>query len=129
MIGHQGCFGVYFPEFIHAFEDYVKSPKWHQANQNGDLWWSPYLTICPYHIFCFIDCKKYQINLPFAGPSRDFNGAGRKPRYDITQCAFYTHHGKMHGIKIETIYLPNSFATIFSPMSCRCLDIGGGSSL
>ena len=41
------------------------------------------------------------------------------------QRAFYTRHKMLHGIKIETVLLPNGISTLSGPYSARASDIGG----
>jgi hypothetical protein len=41
----------------------------------------------------------------------------------FTQRAFYTGFKKLHGIKVETVFLPNEISTLFGPVSARRSDI------
>ena len=125
ILGHQGLlrFVDEFPQYFEAIEKYVKKPKWHR-NDNGDLWWSPGLANLPFWIFGFMDCSIYRSNVPYSGPHGDIVGAGRKPWYHIMQRAIYTGWKSIHGMKIETVRLPNGMSTVFGPVSCRRADIG-----
>lgn len=124
ILGHQGLlrFVDQFPEYFQAIEDYVKKPKWHK-DEDGNMWWSPGLAYLPYWIFAFIDCSIYRGNVPYSGPDGDVVGAGRKPWYEIMQRAIYTGWKCIHGMKIETVRLPNGISTVFGPVSCRRCDI------
>mmetsp|Transcript_17599 Transcript_17599/g.35153 ORF Transcript_17599/g.35153 Transcript_17599/m.35153 type:complete len:186 (-) Transcript_17599:132-689(-) len=39
------------------------------------------------------------------------------------QRAFYTGYKKIHGIKVETVFLPNGISTVFGPVSARLTDV------
>ncbi|NCF89935.1 MAG: hypothetical protein GWQ05_03100 [Verrucomicrobiaceae bacterium] len=125
ILGHQGLlrFVHQFPRFFESIENFVKKPKWHTDN-NGQRWWSPGLANLPYRIFGFIDCSIYRTNVPYSGPDGDVVGAGRKPWYQSAQEAIYTGWKHLHGMKVETVRLPNGISTIFGPVSCRRADIG-----
>ena len=125
ILGHQGLlrFVDQFPQFFEAIENHVKKPKWHR-DDDGNLWWSPGLANLPFWIFGFIDCSIYRTNVPYSGPDGDIVGAGRKPWYHIMQRAIYTGWKSIHGMKIETVRLPNGISTVFGPVSCRRSDIG-----
>ena len=43
----------------------------------------------------------------------------------MAQSAFYTEYKKIHGIKVETEYLPNGITTLFGPVSCHLRDVNG----
>lgn len=132
IIGHQGLLRFLddFPGFFDAIQDYVKRPKVIEYD-DGSVFVSPGLTECPRRIFGWIDCSIYRINVPFSGPLGDYKGASRKPRYKITQRAFYSGMKKVHGVKVETVYLPNGLSTVFGPVTCRRRDIAinGGASV
>lgn len=72
-----------------------------------------------YNIFGFVDDTIDQICIPYAGPAGDFIGAPRKAQYMTAQRAVYTGYKKLHGIKMETVFLPNGISTIFGPVSAR----------
>jgi hypothetical protein len=132
ILGHQGLlrFVDRFPEFFTAIENYVRKPKYHRFN-DGTEFISPGLAFCPFRIFGWIDCSIYDINVPFSGPFGDYKGAPRKPLYQLMQRAFYTGFTHSHGVKVETVYLPNGISTVFGPVSCRRRDIAinGGASV
>jgi hypothetical protein len=130
ILGHQGLlrFRGDFQRFFEVIENYVKTPKWH-INVDGERWWSPGLSQMPYRIAFFVDCKIYRTNVPFSGPDGNYVGAPRKRRYATTQEAFYTGHRSRHGLKVETLYLPNGISFVFGPVSCRHHDSSGGASL
>jgi len=131
IIGHQGLlrFRDDFPRFYAGIERFVMRPKWHQNEDDGTWWWSPGLAACPFRIFGFVDCSIFRTNVPFSGPAGNYEGAPRKRRFGITQEAFYTGHRCRHGIKVETVFLPNGVSTMYGPVSCRRPDIGGGNSV
>ena len=130
ILGHQGLlrFRAQFPQFHHAIEQFMRKPKLH-TDENGDTWRSPGLAECPYRIFGFVDCSIYKTDVPFSGPDGDKEGAPRKPRHGITQRAIYTGWKHVHGVKVETVMLPNGISTLFGPASCRRGDVGGNASL
>ncbi len=41
------------------------------------------------------------------------------------QCSVYTACKKLHGIKVETVLLPNGISTVFGPVSAQIHDVGG----
>jgi hypothetical protein len=51
-------------------------------------------------------------------------GAARNADYDEMQRAFSTGYKKFHGIKYESILLPNGLVTLFGPVSARHSDRG-----
>jgi hypothetical protein len=132
IIGHQGLlrFRDDFPRFFDAIERYVQKPKYHLYNDGTDFV-SPGLAFCPHRILGWIDCSIYRSNVPFSGPFGDFVGAPRKPLYQLMQRAFYTGFTHVHGLKVETVYLPNGISTVFGPVTCRRRDIAvnGGASV
>ena len=132
IIGHQGLLRFIddFPDYFTAIENYVKKAKYHRYN-DGTEFESPGLAFCPFRIFGWIDCSIYSINVPFSGPFGDYKGAPRKPLFHLMQRAFYTGFTKLHGVKVETVYLPNGISTVFGPVSCRRRDIAvnGGASV
>ena len=56
---------------------------------------------------------------PFSGPRGDYAGAARKAEYASAHRAVYTGYKKLHGIKVETVVLPNGLTTLFGPVSAR----------
>jgi hypothetical protein len=83
------------------------------------------LNFCPFPIFAFIDCSIDKISRPLSGPAGDFVGAPRKAGEDEAQRSVYTNYKKLHGIKVETVMLPNGISTLFGPTSARIHDVGG----
>lgn len=125
-VGHQYLHRVVhrFPEFFDAIQKRVRDAKLH-TDTNGNEWRSPGLAFLPYRIFGFIDCSIYKTSIPFSGPDGDYEGAPRKERYAISQRSIYTRFKKVHGIKMETVLLPNGISTIYGPGSARRHDTGG----
>jgi len=91
--------------------------------ENGTYDVTEGLGFLPFDIFGFIDCSIDKICRPFSGPAGDFEGSGRKREHDIMQRAFYTGYKKIHGIKVETVFLPNGISTVFGPVSARLTDV------
>lgn len=126
IIGHQGLlrFVDQFPAFYRAIQRKVIR-KWisnvDEANQTWDV--NNGLVFLPFAIFGFIDCSIDKICRPFSGPAGNYEGSGRKPEEEIAQRAFYTGYKKIHGIKVETVYLPNGMSTLFGPVSARLTDV------
>ena len=126
IVGHQGLsrFVNQFPKFYDAIRNKVGKVKTkHYNNQRARD--TTGLSFLPFDIAFFIDCSIYRICRPFSGPAGDFIGAPRKERYYNAQRAFYTQYIKGHGVKVETILMPNGISTVFGPVSCRPNDVGG----
>ena len=66
----------------------------------------------------------YRSCAPFSGPRGDYAGAARKEVYDEAQRALYTGYKKFHGLKLQTVLLPNGLSFVFGSMSCRRSDAG-----
>ena len=71
-----------------------------------------------------MDDSIYQTSKPFSGPRGDYLGAARKAEYEETQRAVYTGYKKIHGLKVETVFLPNGLIFLFGPVSARRNDMG-----
>ena len=84
----------------------------------------PGINFMPWDIFGFIDDSIDRILTPFSGPRGDYGGTASKAEYADAQQAFYSGYIKVHGIKVETIFLPNGLSTLFGPMSARQADAG-----
>ena len=128
IIGHQGLlrFVDEFPVFYDAIKQKVQRGYYHDVNENnGTIQYTSGLDFLPFDLFGFIDCSIDAICSPFSGPAGDFEGCGRKPEHDIIQRAFYTGYKKLHGIKVETVFLPNGISTLFGPVSARVPDVSG----
>jgi hypothetical protein len=125
IIGHQGLarYVNQFPEFHAAIERFCETPR-AREELNGDWSWIPGLEFLPLDIFGFIDNSIDRISVPCSGPRGDYIGAARKAAYEDTQRAFYTGYKKYHGLKYETILLPNGLCTLFGPVSARHSDLG-----
>mmetsp|Transcript_21584 Transcript_21584/g.33391 ORF Transcript_21584/g.33391 Transcript_21584/m.33391 type:complete len:504 (+) Transcript_21584:121-1632(+) len=126
IIGHQGLlrFVDDFPRFYTAIQQKVQQSYVHDEDEHNNTHEETSgLAFLPFDIFGFIDCSIDRINRPFSGPAGDYEGAGRKPEYPAAQRAFYTGFKKLHGIKVETVFLPNGISTIFGPVSARRSDI------
>jgi hypothetical protein len=126
IIGHQGLvrFVDEFPDFYDAIQKKVQR-RYISDNRDGTYNVTSGLSFLPFDIFGFIDCSIDRICKPFSGPAGDYEGCGRKEEYSRTQRAFYTGYKRIHGIKVETVLLPNGISTIFGPVSCRQHDVRG----
>lgn len=126
IIGHQGLIRFIddFPLFYDAISQKVKRDEI-KHNNDGSSVLLPGLNFLPFDIFGFIDCSIDRICRPFSGPAGDYIGAPRKEDYSRTQRAFYTGYKKCHGIKVETVLLPNGISTVFGPVSARPHDVTG----
>lgn len=123
VIGHQ-CLARYvnqFEDFYRAIERKVTRPKT-VVEQDGTTWTSPGLSCLPIPIFAFIDNSCYETCVPFSGPDGD--SSRRRPNADLAQNSVYTGYIHMHGLKVETLYLPNGLSTLFGPVSIRHPDTG-----
>jgi len=80
---------------------------------------------CPFRIFGFVDCSIDKVSRPRSGPDGDYVGAPRKLGQYEAQRSVYTGYKKIHGIKVETVLLPNGISTVFGPVSARVHDVGG----
>lgn len=126
IIGHQGLlrFVDQFPAFFEAIQQKVQREFVHNVDEeNGTYDVTDGLAFLPFDIFGFIDCSIDKICCPFSGPRGDYEGSGRREEYDIMQRAFYTGYKKLHGIKVETVFLPNGMSTLFGPVSARLTDV------
>ncbi len=123
VIGHQGLvrFLDDFPRFYSAIQHKVRQTEY-RHNIDGTMNEVEGLNFLPFDIFGFIDCSIDRICRPFSGPDGDYEGAPRKEPYARTQRAFYTGYKKCHGIKVETVLLPNGISTVFGPVSARLHD-------
>ena len=77
----------------------------------------PGINFMPWDVFAFIDDSIDRISTPFSGLRGDYEGAARRAEYADAQQAFYTGYIKAHGIKVETVFLPNGLCTLFGPVS------------
>jgi hypothetical protein len=60
-----------------------------------------------------------------SGTDDDYDGAPRKALGDVAQRAVYTGYKKCHGLKVETVLLPNGISTVFGPTLARIHDFCG----
>jgi len=125
IVGHQGLtrFVADFPRFHRAIEEYVQRDHLREL-VDGTMTIVPDINFMPWDIFAFIDDSINHISTPFSGPRRDYKGAARRAEYANAQQAFYTGYIKAHGIKVETVFLPNGLCTLFGPVSARRANAG-----
>lgn len=123
--GHQGLtrFVADFPRFHRAIEEYVQRDHLREL-VDGTMTIVPGINFMPWDVFAFIDDSIDRISTPFSGPRGDYEGAARKAEYADAQQAFYTGYIKAHGLKVETVFLPNGLCTLFGPVSARRADAG-----
>lgn len=114
----------HFPHFYDSISSYMQK-EFTQHFAEGNLKESDGLNFCPIPIFGFIDCSIDKICRPFSGPNGGYMGPPRKLNEDVYQRSVYTGYKKCHGLKVETILLPNGIMTIFGPVSARNHDVGG----
>ena len=77
-----------------------------------------------YNIFGWIDDSIDIVQVPYSGPDGDYEGAPRRAQYIDAQESVYSGWKKLHGIKLETVLLPNGISTLFGPVSARQNDRG-----
>ena len=125
IVGHQGLsrFLPQFMDFRDAIERYLQEDRWYEDHL-GNKTWVPGLDEMPYNVGMFIDDSVDGVMVPFSGPAGDFQGAPRRPEYFLAQESVYSGWKRIHGVKVETIYLPNGISTVFGPVSCRQNDRG-----
>lgn len=125
ILGHQGLMRYLkdFPRFADAIKRFVMKPKIH--HRGGRKFRSPGLAAEPWPVAYFIDCSNTRSNVAFSGPDGDYEGAPRKLLYRWCNMALYTKFKKLHGLKVETILLPNGISTVGGPRACRHHDTGG----
>lgn len=91
---------------------------------NGDWVTVEGIDFLPWDIFGFFDDSIDQCSVPFSGPRGDYEGAARREEYEDAQRSVYSGYKHFHGIKVETVFLPNGLSTVFSPVSARRGDAG-----
>jgi len=125
-ISHQKLidFLPQFPRFYDAISKFMQKDSIKHLNDNSSIE-NTGLNFCPFPIFGFIDCSIDKISRPRSGPNGDFFGTPRHKGEDDAQRSVYTAYKKLHGIKVETVLLPNGISTVFGPCSARIHDVGG----
>ena len=107
-----------FPFFYDALNRFIQKTSIHH-HTDGSAEERVGLNFLPFSIFGFIDCSIDRVSRPLSGPDGDYIGAPRKPMHDAAQRAVYTGYKKCHGIKVETVMLPNGISTVYGPSSAR----------
>ena len=125
IVGHVGLlrFLPQFERFRDAIQQYCQKDRWYHDHQ-GNVTWVPGLEKLPYNIFGWIDGTIDKVLVPFSGPDGDYDGAPRRAQYIDAQESVYSGWKKLHGIKLETVLLPNGISTLFGPVSARQNDRG-----
>jgi hypothetical protein len=113
-----------FRAFYDAINRFIQKPTVHHFT-DGSAEECDGLNFLPFSIFGFIDCSIDRISRPFSGPDGDYIGAPRKAMHHAAQRSVYTGYKKCHGIKVETVLLPNGISTVYGPTSARIHDVGG----
>ena len=113
-----------FPSFYNKISLYLQKMTT-RHNNDGTAIDRPGLNFCPWRIFGFIDCSIDKVSRPMSGPAGDYIGAPRRPGQYHIQRSIYTRYKKFHGIKVETVLLPNGIITLYGPVSARIHDVGG----
>ncbi len=124
IMGHAGLLRwvPHFQRFHDSIERYMQEDR-HRTDEHGNPYTIPGIDRLPYHVFGFIDDSIERVCVPFSGPDGDFEEAPRKALYEDAQRSVYNGWKKLHGIKVETIYLPNGISTLFGPESARENDL------
>ena len=112
-----------FPAFHHALESYFRRSTLRHL-PDGCAQVRDGLHHLPFTLIGFVDCTIDRISVPYSGPAGDFVGAPRRSEYAIAQESVNTRYKKIHGIKMETVLLPNGISTVYGPCSERVNDIG-----
>ena len=118
------CFLPQFGQFYDVISAYMQQ-SFDRHNHDHSTDEHDGLNHCPLPIFGFIDCSIDKTCRPHSGPDGNYVGAPRKEFQDEYQRAVYTGFKKYHGIKMETLELPNGISTVFGPTSARIHDVGG----
>ncbi len=90
----------------------------------GNALFIPGLDALPYNIFGWIDDSIDRVQVPYSGPDGDYEGAPRQAQYIDAQESVYSGWKKVHGIKVETVFLPKGISTLFGPVTARQNDQG-----
>lgn len=125
ILGHQGLIRwvPHFQRFHNAIERFMQRDR-QRTDAHGNVYTIPGVDELPYGVFGFIDDSIEEVSVPYSGPDGDFEEAGRRPLYEDAQRSVYNGWKHVHGIKVETIYLPNGISTVYGPESCRENDLG-----
>jgi hypothetical protein len=93
-------------------------------DHQGNVTFIPGLSELPYNIIDFIDDSIDRVCVLFLDPDGDYKGAPCQVQYIDAQETVYSGWKKLHGIKVETVFLPNGISTVFGPVSARQNDCG-----
>ncbi len=117
----------YLPLFGHIYKAILAYMQQNFDRHNHDNSTDKHdgLNHCPLPIFGFIDCTIDKVCRPRSGPYGNYVGAPHKEFEQEFQRAIYTGYKKFHGIKFETLQLPNSISLLYGPTSARIHDTGG----
>jgi len=125
IVGHVGLmhFLPQFEQFRDAIQRFCQKDRWYHDHQ-GNATFIPGLDALPDNIFGWIDDSIDRVQVPYAGPDGDYKGAPRRAQYIDAQESVYSRWKKLHGIKVETVFLPNGISTLFGPVTERQNDRG-----
>ncbi len=123
----QSCrFAAFLPQFEQfrdAIQKFCQKDRWYHDHQ-GNTTFIPGLDALPYNIFGWINDSIDRVQVPYSGPDGDYEGAPRQAQYIDAQESVYSGWKKLHGIKVETVFLPNGISTLFGPVTARQNDRG-----
>jgi hypothetical protein len=123
IVGHVGLlrFLPQFEQFRDAIQRFCQKDRWYHDPQ-GNATFIPGLDALPYNIFGWIDDSIDRVQVPYSGLDGDYEGAPRRVQYIDAQESVYSRWKKLHGIKVETVFLPNGISTLFGPVTARQND-------
>jgi len=113
-----------FPWFHRAIEEYLQHDHLHELVDGMMTIVLPGINFMPWDVFALIDDSIDCISTPFSGPRGDYKGAACRAEYTDAKQAFYMGYIKVHGIMVETVFLPNGLCTLFGPVSAQCAEAG-----
>ena len=125
IVGHVGLlrFLPQFEQFRDSIQRFCQKDRWYHDHQ-GNATFIPGLDALPYNIFGWIDDSIDRVQVPYSGPDGDYEGAPCQAQYIDAQESVYSGWKKLHGIKVETVFLPNGISTLFGPVTARQNDRG-----
>ena len=112
----------FFPTFADAIQHHVGTDVARIGTKTREPYIIRGLQFIPpsfFRIFGFVDASLKETCTPETGPDGDYQGAPRKEFSDEMQRALYTGWKKQHGLKIQTVILPNGLSFIDGPYSMR----------
>ena len=113
IVGHVGLlrFLPQFEQFRDAIQRFCQKDRWYHDHQSN-VTFIPGLDALPYNSFGWIDDSNNRVQVPYSGPDGDFEGAPRQAQYIDAQESVYSGWKKLHGIKVDTVFLPNGIKAV-----------------